>query len=143
MQCFSSSKYGRCFFISLDKGEYVLEGFRKIIQENNIKNAVLVSAIGTLDHCVTHAVTTTNYPAVDVFARLEDKPLELSSIQGIVADGVPHFHAVFSDLDKTYSGHLEDGCRVLYVFEAVILEVEGIELTRRPNQHGINKLGLK
>jgi predicted DNA-binding protein with PD1-like motif len=143
MECFSSNKYGRCFFISLNKGEYVLESFREIIKANNIRNAVLVSAIGTLDHCVTHAVTTTNYPAVDVFARLEDKPLELSSIQGIVADGVPHFHAIVSDLDKTYSGHLEDGCRVLYLFEAVILEVEGIELTRRLDQHGISKLGLK
>jgi predicted DNA-binding protein with PD1-like motif len=143
MQCFSSNKYGRSFFISMDKGEYVLESFRKIIKDNNIRNAVLVSAIGTLDYCVTHAVTTTNYPPVDVFARLEDKPLELSSIQGIVADGVPHFHAIVSDLDRTYSGHLEDGCRVLYLFEAVILEVEGIELTRRLDAHGVNKLALK
>ena len=143
MQCFSSNKYGRCFFISLDKGEYVLESFREIIKKNNIRNAILVSAIGTLDYCVTHAVTTTNYPPVDVLARLEDKPLELSSIQGIVADGVPHFHAIVSDLDRTYSGHLEDGCRVLYLFEAVILEVGGIELTRRLDAHGISKLALK
>ena len=143
MQCFSTNKYGRCFFISLDKGEFVLESIREIIKKNSIRNAVLVSAIGTLDYCVTHAVTTTNYPAVDVFSRLEDKPLELSSIQGIIADGVPHFHATVSDLDRVYSGHLEDGCRVLYIFEAVILEVEGIELIRRLDAHGVNKLGLK
>jgi len=116
---------------------------REIIKQNNIRNAVLVSAIGTLDNCVTHAVTTTDYPAVDVFARLENKPLELSSIQGVIADGVPHFHTVVSDLDRAYSGHLEDGCRVLYLFEAVILEVEGLELTRRLDAHGVNKLGLK
>lgn len=143
MQCFSSNKYGRCFFISLDRGEYVLESIREIIKKNDIKNAIMVSAIGTLDHCVIHLQVATNFPPVQHFVRWEGKPLELSSIQGIIADGVPHFHIVISDVDRTYSGHLEDGCRVLFIFEAVIMEVEGIELTRRLDEHGVNKLGLK
>lgn len=143
MECFSTNKYGRCFFISLDKGEYVLESLREIIKKNDIRNAIIISGMGTLDSCVTHLVTTTRYPAVDQFVRWEDKPLELSSIQGIIADGVPHFHTVIADVEKAYAGHLEDGCRVLYLFEAVILEVEGIELTRRLDQHGVRKLGLK
>lgn len=143
MQCFSSNKYGRCFFISLDKGEYLLESLKEIISERNIKNGVLVSAIGTLDYCEIHLVANTTDPIVDKFCRWKDKALEISSVQGIIADGVPHFHIVVSDMDKAYSGHLENGCRVLNLFEGVILEVEGIELTRRLDQRGVGKLMLK
>ncbi len=143
MQCVSGRKYGRCFFISLDQGDDVLLSFRQLIKDNGIKNAVLVSGIGTLQNCATHYVSTTAYPAVDVFTQIENRPLELSSLQGVIADGVPHFHMVVSEGNATYSGHLEEGCTVLYVFEAVILEVEDVALTRRMNEQGINKLGPK
>jgi predicted DNA-binding protein with PD1-like motif len=143
MQCISGSKYGRCFFISLDRGEDVLISLRKLIAENSIRNAVLVSGIGTLESCVTHYVSTTGREPVDVFAPLENRPLELDSIQGIIADGVPHFHMVVSEGDRTYAGHMEEGCRVLYLFEAVILEVEDVALTRRVKEYGIKRLEVK
>ena len=48
----------------------------------------------------------------------------------MVVDGEPHFHIVFSDLEGTYSGHLEDGSIVFCLVEVVLAEIEGLALTR-------------
>src|SRR5659263_732695 len=97
--------------LRLDAGDYLLESIQSMIERENIRNAFVVSGIGTLDYCVLHMVMTTSYPAVEHFERWENKPLELSSIDGIIADGVTHLHMVVSDHEKAYSGHLELGCR--------------------------------
>ena len=140
MDYFSTSDFGRLFTLRLDKGDFLLESIRALIEKENIKNAVVISGIGTFDYCVMHMVMTTGFPIVEHFERWEDKPLELSSIDGIIADGKPHLHMVVSDHEKAYSGHLEEGCRILYLGEVVILEVKNIELYRELNAQGINEL---
>jgi predicted DNA-binding protein with PD1-like motif len=138
MKVFTQDKVGRIFILRLDQGDFVLESINELIERENIKNGVVVSAIGTLDYCTLHMVMTTGYPPVEHFEKWEDKPLELASIDGIIADGVPHLHTVVSDHEKAYAGHLEPGCRVLYLAEIVIMELEGDALTRIKNEKGIN-----
>jgi predicted DNA-binding protein with PD1-like motif len=59
-------------------------------------------------------------------------------------DGIAHLHTVISEGDRVMSGHLEPGCRSLYLFEMAVLEVEGLEnLTRKPNRHGKQQLEYK
>lgn len=140
MEYFSIPKAGRAFVLRLDQGDYVLESINDLIKKEGINDAVVVSAIGTLDRCVLHMVTTTGYPPVEHFERWEDKPLELSSIDGIIADGKPHLHAVVADREKAYSGHLEEGCRVLYLAEIVIVELVGANLSRIYDKNHILKL---
>jgi hypothetical protein len=140
MEYFSTQQIGRTFVLRLDQGDMVLENINELIAKEGIKDAVVVSAIGTLDMCVLHMVTTTGYPAVEHFERWENKPLELSSIDGIIADGKPHLHAVVADSEKAYSGHLENGCRVLYLAEIVIMELKSMDLTRVYNDKHILKL---
>ncbi|MFY9175989.1 MAG: PPC domain-containing DNA-binding protein [Caldicoprobacterales bacterium] len=143
MKVFTQDKVGRIFILRLDQGDFVLESINELIERENIKNGVVVSAIGTLDYCTLHMVMTTGYPPVEHFEKWEDKPLELASIDGIIADGVPHLHTVVSDHEKAYAGHLEPGCRVLYLAEIVIMELEGDALTRIKNEKGINELHAK
>jgi len=140
MEVFSTDKIGRIFVLRLDPGDFVLESIKELIQKENLRNGVVVSAIGTLDYCVLHMVMTTGYPPVEHFERWEDKPLELSSIEGIIANGEPHLHAVVSDHQKAYSGHLEEGCRVLYLAEITIVELKDLELLRIVNEKGIKQL---
>jgi len=143
MEYFSTGGIGRTFVFRLDKGDYVLESITSLIQKENIKDAVVVSAIGTLDECRMHMVLTTGYPPVEHFEHWRNKPLELASISGIVADGKPHLHAVVSDSEKAYSGHLEEGCRVLYLVEITILELKSANLTRAYDDKHIWKLTSK
>ena len=136
MKTFVSNKIGRIFFVRMEEGDEVTACIKDLIRDSGIRNGIVVSAMGTLSEGVTHYITTTGYPSSFDFKRLENTPIELSSIDGLIVDGVPHLHTVISDPEGTYSGHLEPGCKVLYAFEMAIIEVEGLEITRRPNDHG-------
>ncbi len=143
MQGFSSDSVKKIHLLRLDPGEKVLEKVREYIEKSEIKDGVVVSAIGTLDYCTLHMVMTTDYPVVEHFEKWEDKPLELCSIDGIIADGHPHLHAVISDYKKAYAGHLEEGARVLYLCEIAILEFKETGLMREADDKGILKLTRK
>ena len=129
--------------IRLDTGDMLLESIEQVIKEADIKDGVVVSGIGTLSDTRIHMVTTTTYPAVEIFPEWRDVPMELSSISGIIADGLPHLHIVFSNPDKTFSGHLEHGCKTLYLCEIVIEVFEKIQLYREKNHRGILELEEK
>ncbi|MBE3100992.1 MAG: DNA-binding protein [Firmicutes bacterium] len=143
MKYFSSENVGRTFILRLDQGDDVLGSINDLIQKENISDGVVVSGIGTLDYCTLHMVMTTGYPPVEHFEKWEDKPLELASIDGIIADGIPHLHTVISDHEKAYAGHLEPGCRILYLGEVVIMELEDMNLIRVKSENGINELVKK
>jgi len=117
---------GRTFVVRLDNGELFLESIRELCQKEGIDSAIVTSAIGTFTRFRYHWVTTTGFREVE-------GPLEVLAVQGIIAEGQPHLHAVVSSPDKVYSGHVEDGCRVLYLIEMSIVEIAGAHLTRAPH----------
>jgi len=140
MKAFSGGTFGKIHVLRLDRGDYLLEGIESFVKSENIGNAVVVSGIGTLDRCVLHMVMTTGLPPVNHFEKWEDKPLEIASIDGIIADGSPHLHMVVSDHQYAYAGHLEHGCRVLYLCEIAIAEMGGFGFGRTKNKDGILEL---
>ncbi len=129
--------------VRLDTGDLLLESLEQVIREADIRNGVVVSGIWTLSDTRIHMVTTTTYPAIEIYPEWKDVPMELSSISGIIADYSPHLHMVFSDTEKTYSGHLEHGCKTLYLCEIVIEVFEKINLIREKNSKGIMELEAK
>lgn len=140
MEYFTAERVGRIFLLRLDPGDYVLESINELIEREGINDAVVFSAIGTLDECTLHMVTTTGYPPKEFFKRWKDIPLELVSIMGIIADGKPHLHAVVSDKDFAYAGHLEEKCRTLYLAEIAIIELIDANLTRIRDEKNILRL---
>ena len=89
----------------------------------------LSSGLGTLDHARLHFITHTHYPPDDQFVEY-DGPIELVSIQGLIADFVPHLHTCLSIGETSYMGHLEPGCRVLYLAEIVIGQLRQVAFHR-------------
>lgn len=140
MKYFAKGRPGRTIILRLDPGDDVLDCVTRTLQDNQVRNGYVASGIGTLDECVLHMVMTTGYPPVEFFARWLDKPLEVASISGIIADGLPHLHTVISDHEKAYAGHLEPGCRILYLGEVVIQEMLDQPLKRRVNDKSIKEL---
>ena len=140
MEYFVSKQVGRSFVLRLDQGDLILESIEKMIQEERIQNGVVVSGIGTVDASVLHMVTSTGYPPVEFFDRKENEPIEVVSIQGFIADGMPHLHMMISDKDTALGGHLEHGCKTLYLAEIVITEYLDLSVRRVPDQRNINKL---
>lgn len=142
MELFKGTLAPETLILRLDQGDLLLESITQACKEAGILNGAVISAIGTLDMCTLHMVMTTGYPPVEHFEVWEDKPLEVSSVSGIIADGVPHLHMVVSDHQKAYSGHVEPGCRVLYLFEIVIAKIASPKFKRYANARGINELHL-
>ena len=58
MKYFSTEEIGRVFVLRLDQGDMVLESINQLIADEGIKDAVVVSGIGTLDKCTLHMVMT-------------------------------------------------------------------------------------
>jgi predicted DNA-binding protein with PD1-like motif len=139
MEYFHTDKPGRVFVLRLDRGDLLLESIQALVDREGIRDGVVLSGIGTLDRSVIHMVTTAGYPPQEHF-RTDDAPLELAALQGAIADGSPHLHMVVSDKDRAYAGHLEPGCRVLYLAEVVIQEFHGLGLQRVRDDGNISKL---
>jgi predicted DNA-binding protein with PD1-like motif len=119
--------------IGFKPGEMLLESIQAAIQSQGITNGAVVSGIGTLKTCRMHYITHTGFPPSDQIFFLE-KPLELLSVSGLIADGEPHLHIVVScGENEMYGGHLHEGSEVLYLAEIAILVFNEHQMERRPD----------
>jgi hypothetical protein len=142
MRTIVSEGLGRIVILSFDRGEKLREGIRDKLKELGIRNAVVLSAIGTFEKARFHRITTTDQRPKDEIIEIAG-PMELAAVDGIVADGEPHLHMAFQDLDRAYAAHLEDGSVVCYLAEVVLAEIKGVDLTRVRNEFGIPLLQQK
>jgi len=123
-------------FIRLDPGEKVLENIKKVIKERNIKSGVIVSGIGGLSVCRIHSMIAGDPP--NLLRRYKKYyeimgPIELSSMQGIIADQRPHLHVTVSNGKEILIGHMEESCIVFSFAEIVILKTDEDNIIRRMN----------
>ncbi len=130
MDVFPGGTIAEVISLRLDRGEDVLASVERIARERDVHTGIVLSGIGTLDKARLHYITHTGFPPSNEFVDYEG-PIELLSIDGIIADFTPHLHTCISIKDQTYMGHLEPGCRVLYLAEIAIARLQGVRLTRR------------
>jgi len=140
MEVFAGGRLAEVVALRLDRGDDVLDSISQACQQLGMHTAVVISGIGTLDQARLHHITGTEYPPQDAIVRYEG-PIELLSIDGLIADHTPHLHTSISIKETTYMGHLEPGCRVLYLAEIVIARVEDLRLCRKEDLNtGIRRL---
>ena len=140
MEIFAGGRIGEVIAIRLDKGEDVLSSIERVAREKGVQTGVVLSGIGTLYEAQLHHITHTGFPPKNEFVTYKG-PIELLSIDGIIADFVPHLHTCVSIEDQPYMGHMEPGCLVLYLAEIAIARLDGVRLARKKNPDtGINEL---
>ena len=116
--------------IGIAPGEMLLETVEEAIKKHDVQNGAVVSGIGTLKTCNMHHIVHDDFPPENRYYKVE-KPLEVSSISGIIADGQAHLHMTVGYADElALAGHVEPGCEVLYLAELVILKFNGLRLDR-------------
>lgn len=142
MKSFLSDSYGRTVIIYLEKGEKLLESVTEELRRLDVRYGVLVSAIGALRKGRFHMIGNTEDLPENKMITIEN-PIELGAAQGLIIDGVPHFHIIFSDPKGTYAGHMEEGCEVQYLAELVVLELNDLNLIRKEDHFGISYLTEK
>jgi len=130
--------------IALEPGELLLESIREAVRKCGVKSGAVVSGIGTLKTCRMHYINDVTFPPADTVFSLE-KPLELLSINGLIADGEPHLHIVVScGSDEVYAGHLEEASEVAYLAEIAVLAFNDLAMARRlDTERRIRLLGPK
>lgn len=143
MRYFVGSNHGRQIVVNLAKGEDIYESLCRVCREMNVKDAMIVSAIGSARRMRYHYVASTADDPENVYITV-DKACEIGALQGLVLDGDVHAHVAFSDADgRAYSGHLESGCEVLYLLEVTMVELSELELKRYTDAFGVNYIDYR
>lgn len=142
MNIFNVHPKDKLVLIHLNKGDDMLDCIIKAIEKYNIKNGVIVSLIGTLDKACFHMIQTTKDIPTNKFYSVQG-PIEVTSGQGLIINGEPHIHVSFASPEHAYMGHLEKGCRVLYLAEIAIQELSDDNLIRKSNNYGIEYLTIQ
>ncbi len=116
-----SGQFERIVVVRLKRGTDLLEGLRKAVAQEKIRNAAILSGVGSLTAYHVHAVSNTTLPAKNIFYKGEG-PQDLLNVNGFVMDGRVHAHIVFSDDKKGLGGHLERGTTI-FTFAIITLGV--------------------
>src|SRR4051812_26203522 len=127
-----NGRFDRVLVLRAKNKTDLLTEMEKQVKAQNIKNAVILSGIGSLRGWSVDNVASRDYPVADMFTKNPNQPVDLIAMQGYINNGVIHAHVIMAAGDKaatTISGHLEKGSEVL-TFAVVTLGVLNTDLGR-------------
>lgn len=100
----------------------LLAGMEKMVKQEKIKNAVILSAAGGLRGYHLHQVSNRDFPSKNMFEKDPMTPSDLISMNGYIINGKIHAHMTLATPDKAFGGHLEPGSEV-FTFAIVTIGV--------------------
>jgi uncharacterized protein len=137
---FGGARVEEIYRIVLDRDNLVLESVQDIVKQKNIREGHVFLTAGAVQECTFHYNASMEAVPTNVFKTVKG-PWEILGGGGIIAGGDPHLHITLSLGDQgTVGGHLEKGCRILYLAEITIVKYKAPPLTRRKNANGIMML---
>jgi len=126
-----STKIERVVLIRFRNQSDLLAGIEKHVQELRIRNAVILSGIGSALSAQYHVVSNRSFPSRNLIIENPALSADIANLSGYVLNGKIHAHITFADPDKAFGGHLEAGTRV-FTFAVVTLGVlpDDIDVSR-------------
>ncbi|HTP30541.1 MAG TPA: PPC domain-containing DNA-binding protein [Candidatus Acidoferrales bacterium] len=100
----------------------LLAGLEKMVKQEKIKNAVILSAFGSVRGYQVHQVSNRDFPSKNMFVKDPTMPADIIGMSGFVMDGKLHPHISLAIPEKSFGGHLEPGTKV-FTFAVVTLGV--------------------
>ena len=122
----TSGQFEELIVVRLKQGADLLEGLKSAVEKENIKNAVILSGIGSLVSYHIHVVDNNTFPTENRFIK-NDTPVDLTSVNGYIFDGRVHAHINVSDERLALGGHLEPGNEV-FTFAIITVGVFNDEI---------------
>lgn len=137
----ATGKFGKMIPVRLQPGTDLMNGLKKVCEDNGVRHGALLVGIGSLQK-VTFMILEPNEKAKIGAAYTEPKvipgPIEILGVQGVIfesdtGDVVLHLHGAFCDKDgKVFGGHVVAGENpILATLDAVIGETTGVNLTMK------------
>jgi hypothetical protein len=121
------SQFRRVLVLRFKYQTDLLAGLEKMVAAHKIRNAVFLSAVGSVRNYHVHSVSNRDFPSKNVFLKDPSTPADIISINGYVIGGRIHAHMTLTDGDKSWGGHIEPGNPV-FTFAIVTLGVLPDEL---------------
>jgi predicted DNA-binding protein with PD1-like motif len=110
-----TSQFESIEIIRMSSGTDLLEGLKNVVTEKKIKNAVILSGIGSVTDYHYHVVTDKNLPPANEYIKASVS-MDLVAVQGYVFNERIHAHIALSDENSVVGGHLEAGTKALTFF---------------------------
>ena len=126
-----NGQFDRVVLLRFKYGADLLDGLERMVKEENIRNGVILSAIGSVRSWHYHTISRPGAKSEDVYVKNPDVPADILSMNGYIINGRVHPHFTLADLQKAFGGHLETGTAV-HSFAVVTIGVlkDGIDLGR-------------
>ena len=126
-----NGKFERIVVLRFKFGADLLAGFEKMVKQEKIRNAVILSAAGSVRGYQVHQVSNRDFPSKNMFVKDPTAPADLIGMNGFVIDGRIHAHMTLANPEKAFGGHLEPGTSV-FTFAIVALGVldPSVDLSR-------------
>jgi hypothetical protein len=126
VEVFPTAKIDAVYRIRIPPDSMVLESIQAFIDKNGIQDGAVLTGLGSVRGCTVHGVGSK--------MRVFTEDMELDSLEGIIASGQPHLHAVLSYEKGAVGGHLEKNCRVLSHVELTIVHFSGTPVLREKGE---------
>jgi predicted DNA-binding protein with PD1-like motif len=117
-----SGQFERVLVLRFKYETDLLAGMEKMVREHRVRNAVILSGIGSVKGYHLHVVSNRTFPSKNIFVRDPTSPADLIGMNGYVIDGRVHAHMTLAKADKAFGGHLEQETNV-FTFVVVTLGV--------------------
>lgn len=125
-----AGQFERILILRFKHDTDLLAGIDAMVQKHHVRNAVILSGIGSVKSYHLHVVSNRTFPSKNVFIRDPTDPADLISMNGYVIDGRVHAHMTLAKPDNAFGGHLEPDTRV-FTFAVVTLGVLGDDVDLR------------
>jgi uncharacterized protein len=117
-----SGRFDRIVVLRFKYDVDLLAGMEKMVKQEKIRNAVILSGAGSVRGYQVHQVSNRTFPSKNMFVKDPSAPADLIAMNGYVINGKIHAHATLANPDKAFGGHLEPGTTV-FTFAIVTLGV--------------------
>lgn len=126
-----SAQFERIVIMRFKHQADLLEGMERLIREQRIRNAVILSGVGSVRNYHVHTVSNREFPSKNIYTKDPSQPADIVSINGYVLGGKLHAHLTLADPDRAFGGHLEPETQV-FTFAIVTLGVlpDSLDLSR-------------
>src|SRR5258707_2546979 len=117
-------QFDRILILRFKFNSDLLAGMEKMVKQEKIRNAVILSGIGSVRGYHIHQVSNRDFPSKDMFVKNPTQPADVIGMNGYIIDGRVHAHMTLATPDKAFGGHLEPGTSV-FTFVSVTLGAMG------------------
>ena len=126
-----TGNFDRVLVLRFKFGVDLLDGIKKMVKQENIKNAVILAGAGSVRNYQVHQVSNRDFPSKNMFVKDTTAPADLIGMNGYIINGAIHAHITLANPDKAFGGHLEPGTNV-FTFAIVTIGVlnDSIDLSR-------------